>query len=180
MDLCQDPKYPEQSMMIEKQPSKRVLKKMCSENMQQIYRGTPLLKYVMSIKLQSNFIKITLQHGYSPVNLLHIFRTHFLKNTSGGLLLYHHTLFRVFSILSTIYDGSFCDKTKCLTCTGLFEFFTSLIVFLFYQCHLVHYSHCFHQGSSSNTDLFFEIYHWKILWCHPLSLRARILRFTVI
>ena len=44
MDLCQDPKYPEQSMMIEKQPSKRVLKKMCSENMQQIYRGTPMLK----------------------------------------------------------------------------------------------------------------------------------------
>ena len=27
-------------------------------------------------------------HVYSPVNLLHIFRTIFLKNTSGGLLLY--------------------------------------------------------------------------------------------
>ena len=34
------------------------------------------------------FIEITLQHDrYSPVNLLHISRTPFPKNTSGGLLL---------------------------------------------------------------------------------------------
>ena len=38
------------------------------------------------IKLQSNFIEIALWHGCSPVNLLHIFRTPFLKNTSGWLL----------------------------------------------------------------------------------------------
>ena len=31
--------------------------------------------------------KITLRHGCSPVNLLHIFRTAFLKNTSGWMLL---------------------------------------------------------------------------------------------
>ena len=37
--------------------------------------------------LQSNFIEITLQHGCSPVNLLHIFRIHLPKSTSGGLLL---------------------------------------------------------------------------------------------
>ena len=41
----------------------------------------------ISIKLQSNFIEITLRHGCSPVNLLYIFRTPFLKNTSGRLLL---------------------------------------------------------------------------------------------
>ena len=35
----------------------------------------------------SNFIEITLQHGCSPVNLLHIFRTPFVKNTSGRMLL---------------------------------------------------------------------------------------------
>ena len=35
----------------------------------------------------SNFIEITLRHACSPVNLLHIFRTLFLKNTSGRLLL---------------------------------------------------------------------------------------------
>ena len=40
----------------------------------------------ISIKLQSNFIEIALRHGCSPVNLLHIFRTPFLKNTSGWLL----------------------------------------------------------------------------------------------
>ena len=34
-----------------------------------------------------NFIEITLRHGYSPLNLLHIFRTPFSKNTSEGLLL---------------------------------------------------------------------------------------------
>ena len=44
--------------------------------MQQIYR-----------KLQSNFIEIALRHGYSPVNLLHIFRTPFPRNTSEWLLL---------------------------------------------------------------------------------------------
>ena len=36
---------------------------------------------------KSNFIEIALWHGCSPVNLLHICRTHFLKSTSGRLLL---------------------------------------------------------------------------------------------
>ena len=42
---------------------------------------------VISITLQRNFIEIALRHGCSPVNLLHIFRTSFIKNTSGWLLL---------------------------------------------------------------------------------------------
>ena len=50
-------------------------------NMQQIYRRTPMPK------LLCKFIEITLRHGSFPVNLLHIFRTPFPKNTSGGLLL---------------------------------------------------------------------------------------------
>ena len=37
--------------------------------------------------LQSNFIEITYRHGCSSVNLLHVFKTLFPKNTSGGLLL---------------------------------------------------------------------------------------------
>ena len=37
--------------------------------------------------LQRNFIKITLRHGCSPINLLHIFRTLFPRNTSARLLL---------------------------------------------------------------------------------------------
>ena len=31
----------------------------------------------------SDSIEITLQHGFSPVNLLHIFRIPFTRNTSG-------------------------------------------------------------------------------------------------
>ena len=42
---------------------------------------------VISIELQSNFIEITLLRGCSPVNLLHIFRRTFAKNTSDRLLL---------------------------------------------------------------------------------------------
>ena len=41
---------------------------------------------VVSIKLQNSFIEITLWHGCSSVNLVHIFRTPFLKNTFGRLL----------------------------------------------------------------------------------------------
>ena len=36
------------------------------------------------IKLQSNFIEVALRHESSPVNLLHIFKKLFPKNTSGG------------------------------------------------------------------------------------------------
>ena len=42
---------------------------------------------MISIKLQHNYIKNTLCYRCSAVNLLHIFRTPFPKNTSGGLLL---------------------------------------------------------------------------------------------
>ena len=35
-------------------------------------------------KVASNFIEIALQHGCSPVNLLHIFRTPFIKTLLGG------------------------------------------------------------------------------------------------
>ena len=42
---------------------------------------------VISIKLRGNFTEITIQHGCSPVNLLHIFRTPFTKNTYELLLL---------------------------------------------------------------------------------------------
>ena len=33
------------------------------------------------------YIEISFPHGYSPLNLLHIFRTPFHKKTSGGILL---------------------------------------------------------------------------------------------
>ena len=44
-------------------------------------------KRAISIKLQSNLNEITLRHRRFPVNLLHIFRTPFPKNSSRGMLL---------------------------------------------------------------------------------------------
>ena len=62
-------------------PEKSVLK-ICIK-----FIGEHPCRSVISIKLQNNFIEITLRHGCSPVNLLHIFKTHCPKNTPGGLLL---------------------------------------------------------------------------------------------
>ena len=75
--------------------SRAVFRKKFSENMQQIYRRTPMLNCDFSkvalqyliLLLHCNFMEITFRHEYSPVNLLHFFRTPFPKNTSGGLLL---------------------------------------------------------------------------------------------
>ena len=72
---------------IQKQPSKGALWKRYSESMQQIYRRTRC-RSVISIKLLCNFIEITFRHGCFPINLLHIFRTSFPKNTSKQLLLH--------------------------------------------------------------------------------------------
>ena len=55
----------------EKQPSRGVLMKGYSDNIQQIYRRTPMSK--------SDFNKVVLQSRCSPVNLLQIFRTPFLR-----------------------------------------------------------------------------------------------------
>ena len=51
------------------------------------FTGEYQCRSAISIKLQSNFIEIILCHTCSPVNLLHIFRTTFFRNTSGRLLL---------------------------------------------------------------------------------------------
>ena len=60
----------------------KVVVKICSK-----FTGEHPFRSVFSIKLQSNFIEIALRHGCSPVNLLHIFKKPFPKNTSGWLFL---------------------------------------------------------------------------------------------
>ena len=65
----------------QKQPSIEVLK------ISNKFTGEHQSRSVISVKLQVNFIEITLRHGCCYVNLLHIFKTAFPKNTSGGLLL---------------------------------------------------------------------------------------------
>ena len=51
------------------------------------FTGKHLSRSVISTKMQNNFIEVGLQHGCSPVNLQHIFRTLFPKIISGALLL---------------------------------------------------------------------------------------------
>ena len=45
------------------------------------------LLYSIRFSAYVNIIEITFRHGCSPVNLLHIFRTSFLRNTFGEFLL---------------------------------------------------------------------------------------------
>ena len=71
---------PTKCLYWQKQPSRGVPRKKCSENMQQIYRRAPMPK----CDFNSNFIEITLRYGYSPVNILHIFRTPFLRAPLNG------------------------------------------------------------------------------------------------
>ena len=72
---------------------------------------------VISIKMQSNYINITLRHGCSLINLLDIFRTPFPKNTPGGLLLFCYVLkpnnMSVQFLFNFAY-GSFLDYSKML------------------------------------------------------------------
>ena len=72
----------------------------------------------------SYFIEIALRHGCSPVNLLRILRTPFLKNTSGRLL-----LFIIFDKVkfSTHMINSTRDKIE-FSC---FKCFMSIILLVF-------------------------------------------------
>ena len=56
--------------------------KICSN-----FTGEHQYQTTISFKLLCNFIEIAPRDGGSPVNLLHIFRIPFPKNTFGGLFL---------------------------------------------------------------------------------------------
>ena len=73
------------TFQIQKQSPIGVPQNLRSGNIQQIYRRT--CRSVILVKLQTNFIEITLPHGYPPVNVLHICKTVALANTYGELLL---------------------------------------------------------------------------------------------
>ena len=47
----------------------------------------PFFDFFKKGRIYHHFIEIRLPHRCSPVNLVHIFSTHFPMNTSGGLLL---------------------------------------------------------------------------------------------
>ena len=108
------------SLGIHKQPSRRVLRKRFSENMQQIFRRTP--------------IEITLQHGCS-VNLLHIFRTPFLKNISGRLLLGISVSDpKFFILLSTALELSYSEVFETFVFfSAVLLLINSLVLMLFFE-----------------------------------------------
>ena len=56
--------------------------KICSK-----FTGEHQCRSVISIKLQSNVIEIAFRYGCSPINLLHIFRIPFPRNTSASDLI---------------------------------------------------------------------------------------------
>ena len=85
-----------------KQSSIRVMDKnvkRCSENMQQIYSRTLILKCKLN-KVAKQLYLNHFRHGCSPVTLLHIFRTFFPKNTSGWILLYLESLRAIIFVFS--------------------------------------------------------------------------------
>ena len=65
-------------------PEVGVPRKRYSENIQQIYRRTPMPRCDFN-KVASQLYEMALRHGWFPVHLLHIFRTPFPRNTSEWL-----------------------------------------------------------------------------------------------
>ena len=93
---------------------------------------------MISIKLQRNFIKIILQHGSSPVNLPHIFRTPF-PFTSERLLLYvSHPLpfvgILLFQFVLTVKPLAFFLKFKKRTRELRIKLYPSCLIQVIYKC----------------------------------------------
>ena len=63
------------------------------------FTGEHSCRRAILIKLQSNSIEIILWHGCSLVDLMHIFRIPFFKNTSGRLLLEISFFWKVYFLL---------------------------------------------------------------------------------
>ena len=104
------------------------------------FTGKHPCRSVISIKLQNNFIEITLQHGCSTVTLLHIFRTHFPKNNSGGLLLRK---------VQVSKSATLSSVTICNLCQFRSINFYSLYNYLFSKKHAVCNIRSTQKGSDS-------------------------------
>ena len=117
-------------------PSGGVLVKRCSEKMQQIYRRAPMQKCDFNkVALQlhwntlrhSNFDEITLPHGCSLVNLLHIFRTPFTKNTSGGFWIHLWELYTLICFHLWIFHDVGPNHIETSPWTGFYIIGTSVM-----------------------------------------------------
>ena len=109
-----DPQY--RSSPSEMFSGKRVLKIYSKFTGEHPYRS------VISIKL-SNFIEIALRYRCSPVNLLHIFRTRFSRNTPGRLLLFFIRLKRISKFLILFFFFQHLFAFSILYLTRIFQNF---------------------------------------------------------
>ena len=73
----------------------------------------------LSFPLLFKFIEITLWHGCSPVNLLHIFSTPFSWNTSEWLLLHFKFKKLWSSVYRTVLVKQYISKTHCFIWYGV-------------------------------------------------------------
>ena len=90
-------------MILQKQPSRRVFyEKVFWKYAPNLQEEEQSHRSVISIKFLFNFIEIALWHRCSPVNLLHIFKTHFPKNIPGRLLLNFSLLRNFWKIASPL------------------------------------------------------------------------------
>ena len=105
--------------------------KICSK-----FTGEHPCRSAISVKLQSNFIEIAFRHGYSPLNLLHIFRTPFPRNTSRWLLLkcVSHLIMVSFKLLLWFYFT---------------VIFNACVFYLFYEMVL----RCYHKNFNFSSML---------------------------
>ena len=88
---------------LQKQPSKGVLRKMCSENMQQIYRRTPMP--------MCDFNKVAMQLYWNHTSVwvfsykfAACFRTPLPKNTSGRLLPTIYVKLNIQFLISSLFQ----------------------------------------------------------------------------
>ena len=108
--------------MASKSPKPEIMKYRSSHSEVFLGKGVPKIcskftgehpcRSVISIKLLSNFIEITLQNGCSSVNLLHIFRKPFLKNTSEWLLVEHGETITGPKLIGDNFNNSFGHHSK--------------------------------------------------------------------
>ena len=84
----------------------KIVLKVCTK-----FTGEHPCRSVISIKLLCNFNEITCRCEYTPINLPHIFRKPFSKNTYGGLLL-HFENYLFFRLLKMLGADQICQQNK--------------------------------------------------------------------
>ena len=118
------------SYAFQKQPPRSVPRKRSSGNMQQIYRRTPMPNCDFNKVAEQSSCRATFWNRTSAwvfsCKFADIFRTPFLKNTSGRLLL-------VFHILLYTYICTKC--TKLFIHVQEYAFFMNTIYFLYILFH---------------------------------------------